>query len=1050
MAVASAPAAVTPQTATPAVAAVPEPSTRIAAAPAAACANCAAAEAVSPQSISDAFQRILTSTANWLSGLPANPITEFLQGALWLVRRTIFPASVGVVTAPITVPLYFTDADGDEKLGIYVALGNSDTPQLFEFDTGGSGFYAAYASANPGFSPWWGSNAPVGTTPVQVRFDSGLNYSGNAVPTTVSLFSSPGSGVPLVSTGTVTVGQMDSIKNDKTDITYWTPQGSTTPPISGAFYGDFGASLKYASNGISGLLAQLTFAQGITPGYRVHVDPKANQAWVQIGLTPADVGSATGLYFPMVPDPSAPTGASIPYSGARYYSEQLFTADITIAKFNPATKEFETVVLDRGVGITPDTGAQTALHNTDATKTPLPTQYAGITERGKPKLEKGLQFSLSGTTVDGSTRDYFQFTTTDTTNDGRVSVQNGSDSSSPLHYLNTGLALFYANDVVYSMGTSSTPGTVGLIPTGTVIGGSSRAAVGPTSQPDGPTATAAATSAASGGWQPGSIFRFFFSDGTAEHPDAGLLIGNGFSYDSTSCPATTPCSGGRGGLLIGNGGNGFNGGDGGNSSSFWGTAGNGGNGSPAAGAPGGDGGNAGLFGTGGTGGIGGAGAAGGNGGQGGLLSGDGGAGGAGGAGIATVAAGTGGTGGRGGNASPLSLGGNGGKGGQGGTGTTGTAGTDGTRPGQAGRPGLTGATGGTGGAGGDSSWLWGSGGQGGTGGNGGTGGSGGAGAEGAHSPTAGGIGAVGGAGGAGGTGGVGGAGGQAGTGHVAFFRTTGLAGAGGVGGTGGSAGAGGRGGRGGDGSEKTRDGGTGGKGGDGAAGGSGGTGGVAGSGLDGVPGNGGAGGGGGPAGPGGTGGAGVAGTKDNVTGGNGGTGGDPGTAGSGGTGGVQGAGCGCARDGISGPLGVSMTSGGDGGAGGDGFTGGDGGSGGDGGTVGGGGQGGKGGDGDSRVRAGAGGSGGTGGKLIGDGGDGGKGGAGGGAGPGGAGGRGGNAQAELSDGGDGGNGGDGVFPGADGGDGGAGGALGDGGAGGNGGKPGPGGTRGKDGRPGTP
>lgn len=1065
-AVEPAPAAAIPQTVTPAVVSAPEPSTRIAASPAAACANCTAAAVVSSQSISDAFQRILTSTANWLSGLPANPINEFLQGALWLVRRTIFPASVGVVTAPITVPLYFTDADGDEKLGIYVALGNSETPQLFEFDTGGSGFYAAYASASPGFSPWWGRNAPVGTTPVQVRFDSGLNYTGNAAPTTVSLFSSPGGGVPLVSTGKVTVGQMDSIKNDKNGEIYWTPQGSTTPPISGAFYGDFGASLKYASNGISGLLAQLTFARGITPGYRVHVDRKTNQAWVQIGLTPADVGSTTGLYFPMVPDPSAPTGASIPYSGARFYSEQLFTADVTIAKFNPATKEFERIILDKNLGITPDTGAQTALHNTDASTGTLPTQYAAITEGAKPKLEKGLQFSLSGTTVDGSKREYFQFTTTDTTNDGRVSVQNGSASSSPLHYLNTGLALFYTNDVVYSMGTSTTPGTVGLIPNGGVIGGSSGpavggrtvggAAVGGAVVGSGSKATAAASSSPSGGWQPGSIFRFFFSDGTAEHPDAGLLIGNGFTYTATSCPATTPCAGGRGGLLIGNGGNGFNGGNGGNASLFWGTAGNGGNGSPTAGVPGnagGNGGNAGLFGTGGTGGIGGAGAAGGNGGQGGLLSGDGGVGGAGGAGTATVAAGAGGTGGRGGHASPLALWGNGGRGGQGGTGATGTAGVDGSRPGQAGRTGGTGAPGGTGGAGGESSWLLGSGGQGGTGGNGGTGGSGGAGADGADSPTAGGTGAIGGAGGTGGTGGVGGTGGQAGTGHVVFFRTTGLAGAGGVGGTGGNAGAGGRGGRGGDGSEQTRDGGTGGAGGDGATGGSGGTGGVAGSGLDGIPGNGGPGGGGGLAGAGGTGGAGVAGTtKDNATGGTGGDGGDPGTAGSGGTGGQQGAG-GPARDGIDGPRGASMTSGGDGGKGGEGFTGGDGGSGGDGGKVGNGGQGGQGGDGDSEVRAGSGGSGGDGGTLIGDGGDGGKGGAGGGKGPGGAGGQGGNAQAELSDGGDGGNGGDGEFPGADGGDGGDGGnggRLGDGGAGGNGGKPGPGGTRGKDGRPGTP
>jgi len=73
--------------------------------------------------------------------------------------------------------------------------------------------------------------------------------------------------------------------------------------------------------------------------------------------------------------------------------------------------------------------------------------------------------------------------------------------------------------------------------------------------------------AAAGQWQPGSILGIFFGPGTAEHPNGGILIGNGFSWSATTCPAGTVCNGGNGGL-IGNGGSGFNGGNGGSARWF--------------------------------------------------------------------------------------------------------------------------------------------------------------------------------------------------------------------------------------------------------------------------------------------------------------------------------------------------------------------------------------------------------------------------------------------------------------------------------------------------
>ncbi|MEI7915686.1 MAG: hypothetical protein WCH82_13130, partial [Mycobacteriaceae bacterium] len=150
----------------------------------------------------------------------------------------------------------------------------------------------------------------------------------------------------------------------------------------------------------------------------------------------------------------------------------------------------------------------------------------------------------------------------------------------------------------------------------------------------------------------GNYIGVFISNGTVDNPDAGLFLGNGYSYDGATCTGTTACNGGRGGLLFGNGGNGWNGGNGGNAGFFGGNGGNGGAGVAAqydlttgallsAATRGGRGGSAGLTGNGGNGGTGGSdsgsaavvgasGASGGRGGRAGLMSGNGGNGGDGG------------------------------------------------------------------------------------------------------------------------------------------------------------------------------------------------------------------------------------------------------------------------------------------------------------------------------------------------------------------------------------------------------------------------------------
>ena len=83
----------------------------------------------------------------------------------------------------------------------------------------------------------------------------------------------------------------------------------------------------------------------------------------------------------------------------------------------------------------------------------------------------------------------------------------------------------------------------------------------------------------------GQVWSYFFGNGTAEHPDGGVFIGNGYSWTAESCTGVTACTGGNGGLL-GSGGDGYNGGNGG---SAGGGGGGGGGGRPPGGAGGGGG-----------------------------------------------------------------------------------------------------------------------------------------------------------------------------------------------------------------------------------------------------------------------------------------------------------------------------------------------------------------------------------------------------------------------------------------------------------------------------
>lgn len=117
-------AAPTPTTAPGPAAATVAPIGIVAALPAAAVVNAAPAPAPAVATLGAAVTRFFDSTATWLATLPSGPLTELFQGALLLVRRSVFTAFPALNVGPGTGqtspdPAYFTqDELRDYLLGL--------------------------------------------------------------------------------------------------------------------------------------------------------------------------------------------------------------------------------------------------------------------------------------------------------------------------------------------------------------------------------------------------------------------------------------------------------------------------------------------------------------------------------------------------------------------------------------------------------------------------------------------------------------------------------------------------------------------------------------------------------------------------------------------------------------------------------------------------------------------------------------------------------------------------------------------------------------------
>ena len=265
----------------------------------------------------------------------------------------------GTINHPVKVPLHWVELgdsgdQGQRKLGIYASLGGSRQPRLFELDSGGAGFYAAFAKGDG--APWWGPRVRSNAIPFEQTYDSGMTYTGTAVRSTIELFANRSARSSRLKQHNVVVGQTERIEDQRHDrpTTLWPESGGAiTPPVSKTFYGDFGLAPKRGQHKIDSLAAQLHYGPGVTAGFRVHATAK--RPWVQFGLGPNDL-TVRPSSFRL----NRAAGRKPSRTGVPYYHPFVLKGTLEIASGEgQAPVRFSR----RSTGILLDTGASTSIHS---------------------------------------------------------------------------------------------------------------------------------------------------------------------------------------------------------------------------------------------------------------------------------------------------------------------------------------------------------------------------------------------------------------------------------------------------------------------------------------------------------------------------------------------------------------------------------------------------------------------------------------------------------------------------------------------------------------
>lgn len=354
------------------------------------------------------------------------------------------------ITSPVKIPLYIFPMPngGGSKIGIKVSF-DSKNFLMYEFDTGGSGFWAA------GNDNWWPNYLPSNASPQTINYSSGIQYVGEPVVTDVYFENglSISTGVSRITKATKST---DSAFNNAWTqaLTEATPEN---PPLWGNFFGDFGMSLAPFTDKATGtewffgILPQLlppppdSSTPSMLNGFIINLSEP--NPYIQIGLAPSDIDN-----FALCPmQAPSPDTKPFPFSNIPTYCEQLLTGYLNLSPPEASFARNE-------IGIVFDTGAPTAEIHTDADKAAASTISTSALD---PYLENNIVYADENGKTQSAVLTNKEFTLTSGSNtvlQFPVGLKSGTNainattlnlSSSGSGYVNTGLIPFFKGPVLY-------------------------------------------------------------------------------------------------------------------------------------------------------------------------------------------------------------------------------------------------------------------------------------------------------------------------------------------------------------------------------------------------------------------------------------------------------------------------------------------------------------------------------------------------------------------------------------------------------------------------
>ena len=330
------------------------------------------------------------------------------------------------VRIPLSVHAYTKDNSVYYKYGIAIGLGGG-SPQVFEFDTGGSGFFAAYATN----AAWWGSEVSGPQGAVANSYGSGLEYAGVQVQTRLAFFAPGSVSDPLLVTGTnVYVAQSTNITRNGTP--EWPNEGGA-PPVEENFYGDFGLSLAAKEGSVFNVFSQLAYTNGVKGAFIVSLGPygSTNAASVQVGATQQDLDTFT-LFAMRGKDTNGPFTS---------YSAELLEALVTME---------DGTVFSTNLPVNLDTGTPTPTFHDDEHDGYIPAEFL---DGGQ--IRPGVELRLAATNAPSSP--FYFLTAGDAYG---VDLLDVKFHHGPNGYLNLGAPVFQQYDVLFDFEN----GYVGLRP----------------------------------------------------------------------------------------------------------------------------------------------------------------------------------------------------------------------------------------------------------------------------------------------------------------------------------------------------------------------------------------------------------------------------------------------------------------------------------------------------------------------------------------------------------------------------------------------------------